>query len=108
AVRKEDWGSRAMLVDLAQDEILTSRQARELLKIGRTKLWELTKSKVIPAYRVGEGRTSSLRYKRSELIGWLKSNGIRRIGPGRRRHGSAMPILPVALLRPRSTPSPAS
>ena len=80
AARKEDWGGgRAMLVDLTQDEILTSRQARDLLKIGRTKLWELTKSKVIPAYRVGEGRTSSLRYKRSELIGWLDSNRIRRI-----------------------------
>ena len=80
AARKEEWGSgRAMLVDLAQDEILTSRQARELLKIGRTKLWELTKSKVIPAYRVGEGRTSSLRYKRSELLGWLDGNRIRRI-----------------------------
>jgi excisionase family DNA binding protein len=80
AARKEDWGGgRAMLVDLTQDEILTSRQARELLKIGRTKLWELTKSKVIPAYRVGEGRTSSLRYKRSELLGWLESNRIRRI-----------------------------
>ena len=80
AARKEEWGGgRAMLVDIAQDEILTSRQARELLKIGRTKLWELTKSKVIPAYRVGEGRTSSLRYKRSELLGWLESNRIRRI-----------------------------
>jgi excisionase family DNA binding protein len=79
AARKEDWGGgRAMLVEVA-DEILTSRQARELLKIGRTKLWELTKSKVIPAYRVGEGRTSSLRYKRSELLGWLESNRIRRI-----------------------------
>ena len=81
AARKEDgWGgARAMLVEVSQDEILTSRQARELLKIGRTKLWELTKSKVIPAYRVGEGRTSSLRYKRSELLGWLDSNRIRRI-----------------------------
>ena len=80
AARKEEWGGgRSMLVDIAQDEILTSRQARELLKIGRTKLWELTKSKVIPAYRVGEGRTSSLRYKRSELLGWLDSNRIRRI-----------------------------
>jgi excisionase family DNA binding protein len=68
-----------MLVEVSQDEILTSRQARELLKIGRTKLWELTKSKVIPAYRVGEGRTSSLRYKRSELLDWLDSNRIRRI-----------------------------
>jgi excisionase family DNA binding protein len=81
AARKEDsWGgARTMLVDIVQDEILTSRQARELLKIGRTKLWELTKSKVIPAYRVGDGRTSSLRYKRSELLGWLESNRIRRI-----------------------------
>ena len=81
AARKDEgWGgTRTMLVDIAQDEILTSRQARELLKIGRTKLWELTKSKVIPAYRVGEGRTSSLRYKRSELLGWLESNRIRRI-----------------------------
>ena len=81
AARKDEvWGGgRTMLVDIAQDEILTSRQARELLKIGRTKLWELTKSKVIPAYRVGEGRTSSLRYKRSELLGWLESNRIRRI-----------------------------
>ena len=81
AARKDEvWGGvRTMLVEVPQDEILTSRQARELLKIGRTKLWELTKSKVIPAYRVGEGRTSSLRYKRSELLGWLESNRIRRI-----------------------------
>jgi excisionase family DNA binding protein len=68
-----------MFVEAGKDEILTSRQARDLLKIGRTKLWELTKSKVIPAYRVGDGRTSSLRYKRSELLGWLESNRIRRI-----------------------------
>ena len=82
AARKDEgWtgGPRGMLVDTGHDEILTSRQARDLLKIGRTKLWELTKSKVVPAYRVGEGRTSSLRYKRSELLGWLESNRIRRI-----------------------------
>ena len=59
-----------------EDEILTGREARELLKIGRTKLWELTKSNVIPAYRVGEGKTSSLRYKRSELLEWLERNRI--------------------------------
>ena len=58
------------------DEILTGREARELLKIGRTKLWELTKQNVIPAYRVGSGRTSSLRYKRSELLEWLERNRI--------------------------------
>jgi excisionase family DNA binding protein len=58
------------------EEILTSREARELLKIGRTKLWELTRKAVIPAYRVGEGKRSDLRYKRSELLSWLDQNRI--------------------------------
>ncbi len=60
----------------ADDLILTSREAQELLKIGRTKLWELTRKNAIPAYRVGTGRTSSLRYKRSELIAWLDRNRV--------------------------------
>lgn len=60
----------------AEDEILTSRGARELLKIGRTKLWELTRKNLIPAYRVGDGKTASLRYKRSELLEWLERNRI--------------------------------
>jgi excisionase family DNA binding protein len=53
------------------DEILTSREARELLKIGRTKLWELTRKNAIPAYRLGDGKSSDLRYKRSELLAFL-------------------------------------
>ena len=59
-----------------EDEILTSREARQMLKIGRTKLWELTRSGRIPAYRVGDGKTSDLRYKRSELMRWLDNNLI--------------------------------
>jgi excisionase family DNA binding protein len=59
-----------------QEEILTSREARELLKIGRTKLWELTRKSVLPAYRLGQGKTSGLRYKRSELIAWLEEHRI--------------------------------
>jgi excisionase family DNA binding protein len=59
-----------------EDEILTSEEARRLLKIGRTKLWDLTKRSLIPAYRVGEGRTSGLRYKRSELLRWLDQHRI--------------------------------
>lgn len=47
-----------------------------MLKIGRTKLWELTRENAIPAYRVGNGKTSSLRYKRSELLSWLDQNRI--------------------------------
>ena len=60
----------------SQDEILTSREARELLKIGRTKLWQLTGENVIPAYRLGQGKTSALRYKRSELLAWLDKNRL--------------------------------
>jgi len=59
-----------------QEEILTSREARELLKIGRTKLWELTRKSSVPAYRVGGGKTSGLRYKRSELLAWLEEHRI--------------------------------
>ena len=53
------------------EQILTSREARAYLRIGRTKLHELTRRQFIPAYRIGEGRTSSLRYLRSDLLGWL-------------------------------------
>ena len=60
----------------AADEILTSREAREFLKIGRTKLWELTRGNEIPAYRVGVGKKASLRYKKSELLAWLDRNRI--------------------------------
>lgn len=58
------------------DEILTGQEARELLKISRSTLWKLTREKQIPAYRVGNGKTSNLRYKKSELIAWLNSNRV--------------------------------
>lgn len=58
------------------DEILTAREARELLKISRSTLWKLTRERQIPAYRVGNGKTSNLRYKRSELLAWLNSNQV--------------------------------
>ena len=67
-----------MDANVTQDEILTSREARQLLKIGRTKLWELTRTGTIPAYHVGDGKTSDLRYKRSELLRWLETNLIKR------------------------------
>ena len=68
--------ARGRTISRADDEILTSRAARELLKIGRTKLWELTRGSVIPAYRVGVGKKASLRYKKSELLAWLDHNRI--------------------------------
>ena len=59
-----------------KDNILTSREAREFLKIGRTKLWQLTRTNMLPAYRLGSGKTTSLRYKKSELIAWLDQNRV--------------------------------
>jgi len=59
-----------------RDNILTSREAREFLKIGRTKLWQLTRTNMLPAYRLGSGKTTSLRYKKSELIAWLDQNRV--------------------------------
>ncbi len=63
-------------MDKDADEILTSREAQRLLKIGRTKLWALTKNGQLPAYRIGQGKTSALRYKRVELMKWLEQNRI--------------------------------
>ena len=62
--------------DEGRDEILTAREAQRLLKIGRTKLWDLTRKNEIPAYRVGSGNRSSLRYKRAELLHWLEGNRV--------------------------------
>ncbi len=59
-----------------ENEILTAREARQLLKIGRTKLWELTRKNEIPAYRVGRDSRASLRYKRDELLRWLEGNRV--------------------------------
>jgi excisionase family DNA binding protein len=62
--------------------LLTSREAASFLRIGRTKLGELTRSGEVPAYRLGDGRTSPLRYKRAELIRWLEHNRLDPSGTG--------------------------
>lgn len=67
---------KAKIKPIGEEEILTSREARQLLKIGRTKLWELTRKNMIPAYRIGSGKSASLRYRRSELLAWLDRNRI--------------------------------
>ncbi len=59
-----------------REEILTSAEARQYLKIGRTKLWQLTKDHEIPSYRLGDSPNASLRYKRSELLRWLEQNRL--------------------------------
>jgi predicted DNA-binding transcriptional regulator AlpA len=57
-------------------ELLTTAQVLALLQIGRTKLWELVREAAFPAYRIGVGRNSSLRYRRADVIGWLERNRV--------------------------------
>jgi excisionase family DNA binding protein len=57
-------------------ELLTTSQVLALLQIGRTKLWELVREEAFPAYRIGEGRNSSLRYRRADVLGWLERNRV--------------------------------
>jgi excisionase family DNA binding protein len=75
-VREEEEERHMANGEMERDEILTSKEAQRLLKIGRTKLWALTKDGSLPAYRIGDGKTSALRYKKAELIQWLDANRI--------------------------------
>lgn len=68
------------------EEILTSAEARQYLKIGRTKLWQLTRDRIIPSYRLGNSPNASLRYKRSELLRWLEKNRLVETGGGNGQH----------------------
>ena len=61
---------------VADSELLTTSQVLALLQIGRTKLWELVREEAFPAYRIGEGRNSSLRYRRADVLGWLERNRV--------------------------------
>jgi len=58
------------------DEIMTGQEARDFLKISRSTLWKLTKEDRIPAYRVGVGKNSDLRYKKHDLVSWLEQNRV--------------------------------
>lgn len=62
-------------------ELLTTSQVLALLQIGRTKLWELVRGEAFPAYRIGEGRNGSLRYRRSDVLGWLERNRVNNANP---------------------------
>ncbi len=61
---------------LADSELLTTPQVLQLLQIGRTKLWELVRGEAFPAYRIGGGRNSGLRYRREDVLKWLESHRV--------------------------------
>ncbi len=66
---------------MSDRELLTTSQVLALLQIGRTKLWELVRGEAFPAYRIGEGRNSSLRYRRTDVLGWLERNRVNGASP---------------------------
>ncbi len=61
---------------LAELELLTTPQVLDLLQIGRTKLWELVRGEAFPAYRIGGGRNSGLRYRREDVLQWLEGRRV--------------------------------
>ena len=56
----------SMKENFVDGEILTREEACQLLRMSRSTLWKLAKSGKIPAYRIGTGKNSALRFKRSE------------------------------------------
>jgi predicted DNA-binding transcriptional regulator AlpA len=61
---------------MSDPELLTTAQVLALLQIGRTKLWALVREQAFPAFRIGEGRNSSLRYRRTDVLHWLERNRV--------------------------------
>lgn len=68
---------------MSDSELLTTAQVLSLLQIGRTKLWELVREEAFPAFRIGEGRNSSLRYRRTDVLHWLERNRVNGASRGR-------------------------
>lgn len=59
-------------------KFLTCKEACKYLSIGRTKLWELTKTGKIPAYRIDRTKIKSeLRYKVEDLNDYMENNRVR-------------------------------
>lgn len=53
-----------------EEELLTIEQVQELLKVGRTFAYSLTKSGELPTYRVGR----LLRVRRRDVNRWLEQH----------------------------------
>lgn len=53
---------------LWDDEMLTTRELMAMLKLSRTKVWELVQKEGLPAFKIG----GDYRYRRSEVLVWLE------------------------------------
>lgn len=69
---------------MSDRELLTSSQVLDLLQIGRTKLWKLVRTNAFPAYRIGASRNGALRFRRSDVLGWLERQRVGKAGPEER------------------------
>jgi len=58
------------------DVLLTTAQVLDFLQIGRTKLWQLVRDGDIPAFRIGDGRSGPLRFRRSDVVCWLEGQRV--------------------------------
>ena len=55
-------------------ELLTSRQAAELLAIGERSLWRWSRSGICPApVKIGSGPRAAVRFRRAELVAWAQA-----------------------------------
>jgi predicted DNA-binding transcriptional regulator AlpA len=54
-------------------ELLTERQAAELLGMGSRTLWRHSRSGTCPApVKIGRGTRPAVRYRRAELLQWIQ------------------------------------
>ena len=68
-------------------ELLTSKQAAELLAIGERSLWRWSRSGICPApVKIGAGPRAAVRFRRAELVDWLQA-GCPRVDDHGRHHG---------------------
>jgi predicted DNA-binding transcriptional regulator AlpA len=64
-------------------ELLTSKQAAELLAIGERSLWRWSRSGICPApVKIGSGPRATVRFRRQELIEWAQAGCPRCDGKG--------------------------
>jgi excisionase family DNA binding protein len=65
-------------------ELLTTKQAAELLAVGERTLWRWSRSGLAPRpVKIGLGPRAAVRFRRAELMTWLAAGCPRTDGNGR-------------------------
>jgi excisionase family DNA binding protein len=62
-------------------ELLTTRQAAELLQVGERTLWRWSRSGLAPKpIKIGRGRQGAVRFSRAALMAWISAGCPRTAG----------------------------